>query len=57
MQPDRSIAVTGAYDAAAVSRALHDADQTVLELSQRSRDIEDYFVRLMEGEEGGDGRA
>lgn len=57
VQPDRSIAVTGAYDAAAVSRALHDADQTVLELSQRSRDIEDYFVRLMEGEEGGDGRA
>ncbi|AEB06383.1 ABC transporter related protein [Coriobacterium glomerans PW2] len=32
-----------------VSRILHDADQTVLELSRRERDIEDYFVELMGG--------
>lgn len=30
-----------------VSRILHDADQTVLELTVIERDIEDYFVELM----------
>ena len=30
-----------------VSRALHDADQVVLELTRQERDIEDYFVELM----------
>ena len=47
--PDGTLAVTGDYDATAVSRFLHDADQTVLELSPVRRDIEDYFVELMEG--------
>ena len=47
--PDGSLSVTGDYDAAAVSRLLHDADQTVLELNPVRRDIEDYFVELMEG--------
>ena len=32
-----------------MSRLLHDADQTVLELNPVRRDIEDYFVELMEG--------
>ena len=32
-----------------ISRILHDADQVVLELSLRERDIEDYFVELMDG--------
>ena len=47
--PDGSLSVTGDYDAAAVSRLLHDADQTVLELNPVRRDIEVYFVELMEG--------
>ena len=32
-----------------VSRVLHDADQVVLELTVLERDIEDYFVELMDG--------
>ncbi|WP_080799917.1 ATP-binding cassette domain-containing protein [Arabiibacter massiliensis] len=47
--PDGALSVAGGCDAAAVSRLLHDADQTVLELSPVRRDIEDYFVELMEG--------
>lgn len=47
--PDGALSVSGDYDAAAVSRLLHDADQTVLELNPVRRDIEDYFVELMEG--------
>lgn len=39
--------------AQAASRALHDADQVLLELSTQRRDIEDYFLELM----GGDDRA
>ena len=54
--PDGSLSVTGDYDAAAVSRLLHDADQTVLELNPVRRDIEDYFVELMEGRARGRGR-
>ena len=49
-QPDRSLRVTGPYDVEAVSLALHEADQTVIELTVRSRDIEEYFVQLMEGD-------
>lgn len=47
--PDGALSFSGDYDAAAVSRLLHDADQTVLELNPVRRDIEDYFVELMEG--------
>ena len=47
--PDGSLSVAGDYDTTAVSRFLHDADQTVLEMSPVRRDIEDYFVELMEG--------
>ena len=47
--PDGSLSVAGDYDTTAVSRFIHDADQTVLEMSPVRRDIEDYFVELMEG--------
>lgn len=42
-------ASSGAPTVEDVSRALHDADQVVLELSVLERDIEDYFVELMDG--------
>ncbi|NEG88571.1 ATP-binding cassette domain-containing protein [Bifidobacterium aerophilum] len=47
-EPDGSITICGGFDAAEVSRLLHDANQTVLELSAKSRDMEDYFVALMD---------
>ncbi|NMM97450.1 MULTISPECIES: ATP-binding cassette domain-containing protein [Bifidobacterium] len=47
-EPDGSITISGGFDAAEVSRVLHDANQTVLELSAKSRDMEDYFVALMD---------
>ena len=40
-------AAGGAPTVEQVSRALHDADQMVLELTRQERDIEDYFVELM----------
>lgn len=46
---DRALEVSGAYDVEAVSSVLRAADQTVLELAVRQRDLEEYFVRLMEG--------
>ena len=55
--PDGSLSVAGDYDTTAVSRFLHDADQTVLEMSPVRRDIEDYFVELMEGGAQGAARA
>ena len=55
--PDESLSVAGDYDATAVSRFLHDADQTVLEMSPVRRDIEDCFVELMEGGAQGAARA
>ena len=36
-------------DQAGVAQVLRVADQLVLELSEVKRDIEDYFVELMEG--------
>ncbi|MBM6755469.1 ATP-binding cassette domain-containing protein [Collinsella tanakaei] len=42
-------ASSGAPTVEDVSRVLHDADQVVLELSVLERDIEDYFVELMDG--------
>lgn len=39
---------SGAPDVLAVSQALHDADVVLLELVVVNRDIEDYFVELME---------
>ncbi len=48
-EPDGTLVATGAYDAEAVARQLQGAGQVVLEFSQEHRDIEDYFVELMEG--------
>lgn len=48
-EPDGTLVATGAYDAEAVARQLQEAGQVVLEFSQEQRDIEDYFVSLMEG--------
>ena len=48
-EPDGALSVSGAVNQAAVAQALRASDQTVLELSQVRRDIEDYFVELMEG--------
>ncbi len=42
-------AASGAPAVEDVSRILHEADQVVLELSVLERDIEDYFVELMDG--------
>ncbi len=48
-EPGGTIVVSGDYDAEAVARTLSGAGQVVLEFSQDHRDIEDYFVALMEG--------
>lgn len=48
-EPDGSIVVSGGFDPAHVSALLHRTGQEVLELSRQSRDMEEYFVTLMEG--------
>ncbi|OUO86021.1 ABC transporter [Gordonibacter sp. An230] len=48
-EPDGALSVSGTVDQATVAQALRASDQTVLELTQVKRDIEDYFVELMEG--------
>ncbi len=48
-EPGGVIVVSGAFDADAVARTLAERGQVVLELSREQRDIEDYFVGLMEG--------
>lgn len=48
-EPDGSIVVSGGFDPAHVSALLHRTGQEVLELSMQSRDMEEYFVALMEG--------
>lgn len=48
-EPDGSIVVSGGFDPARVSALLHQTGQEVLELSMQSRDMEEYFVALMEG--------
>ena len=49
-------AASGAPAVEDVSRVLHDAGQVVLELTVLERDIEDYFVELMDGGSSRDGR-
>ncbi|MCH9275322.1 ATP-binding cassette domain-containing protein [Bifidobacterium amazonense] len=56
-EPDGSITISGGFDPADVSRILHETNQEVLELSAQSRDMEDYFVALMDGVRARDGRA
>lgn len=48
-EPDGVLVATGAYDVEAVARQLQASGQVVLEFSQEHRDIEEYFVSLMEG--------
>jgi len=53
VDPDGSVVVSGFRGPARiedVARVLHDADQTILELSAVGRDVEDYFIGLMNGE-------
>lgn len=46
---DGAIVITGDYDDGAISRLLAGAGEVVRELSQGRRDLEEYFVELMEG--------
>ncbi len=49
MEPDGAIRLSGAFNAAEVAAALHGFNETILEFTETRRDIEDYFVDLMEG--------
>lgn len=56
VEPDGSIVITGST-LDAISSACFSAGIEIRELSQQERDIEEYFVELMEaGEKGGDPR-
>lgn len=48
-EPGGTIRIRGMQDVQAVAEALHGIDATVLELFETHRDIEEYFVELMEG--------
>lgn len=47
-EPDGAIIATRYEDAAAISQVLSDARQTVLELTVTQRDLEEYFLNLMD---------
>lgn len=49
VEPDQAIVITGDYDDGAISRLLAQSGEVVRELTQDHRDLEDYFVELMEG--------
>ena len=49
MEPGNTIRVKGAFHADKIATTLHESGMVVLELSVMKRDIEDYFVELMEG--------
>lgn len=51
MEPDGTIRISGPFEATAVAQALRVMDATVLELTETRRDIEEFFVELMEGGE------
>lgn len=48
-EPDGTLVVAGDYDDGAISRLLAGSGEVVRELSQDHRDLEEYFVELMEG--------
>ena len=48
-EPDGAISVSGPCSQEAVAQVLRDSGELVLELNAVKRDIEDYFVELMEG--------
>lgn len=47
-EPDGSIIISGAFDADRISGILHANGQEVREMSMQSKDMEEYFVSLME---------
>jgi ABC-2 type transport system ATP-binding protein len=47
-EPDGSIVISGDFTTQAVASVLHSNDQEVLELASKDRDMEDYFLALME---------
>ena len=49
MEPDGAVRMADGPGAAAVAARLHELDATVLEFTEMRRDLEDYFVELMEG--------
>ena len=49
MEPGDVIRIKGASDGEKFARLLHDGGFIVFELSVVKRDIEEYFVELMEG--------
>lgn len=49
VHPDGALEVTGPYDDEAIARCLAEGGHAVLEFTRQTRDIEDYFVELMEG--------
>lgn len=49
VEPDQAIVIAGDYDDGAISRLLAQSGEVVRELSQDHRDLEEYFVELMEG--------
>ena len=50
VDPDGSICMSGPVDGAAVAHLLHAQEPSVLELFEIKRDIEEYFVELMDKE-------
>ncbi len=46
---DQSIVITGDFDTQFIAQTLHNSGQTVVEISSQSRDIEEYFIALMNG--------
>lgn len=49
MEPDQALHVSGSFEPEAVAQRLHADGVTVLEFTEVKRDLEDYFVELMEG--------
>ena len=48
-EPDGAIVIAGDYDDGAISRLLSQSGEVVREFAQGHRDLEEYFVELMEG--------
>lgn len=50
-EPDGSLVISHSPDSTAVAEILHKSNQVILELSTHQRDIEEYFLALMDGGE------
>lgn len=51
VEPDGSLVISHSSDSTAVAEILHKSNQVILELSIHQRDIEEYFLALMDGGE------